>query len=56
MPLGTIKTNFIGISELDGIAEERLEDGKKLLNAGRFDGANCVCGYAVEVGLSQLAY
>ena len=51
MPLGTIKTNFIGISELDGIAEERLEDGKKLLNAGRFDGANYVCGYAVEVGL-----
>ena len=28
-----------------------LEDGKSLLNAGRFDGANYVCGYAVEIGL-----
>ena len=42
---------MITVTELDQIAEARLEDGKALLAAGRFDGATYVCGYAVEVGL-----
>ena len=42
---------MIPVTELDRIAEARLEDGKALLIAGRCDGATYVCGYAVEIGL-----
>ncbi len=42
---------MIPVAELDQIAEARLQDGKALLAAARYDGATYVCGYAVEVGL-----
>jgi hypothetical protein len=43
--------SLIPVTELDGIANARLEDGKALLAAGRCDGAAYICEYAVEVGL-----
>jgi len=42
---------MIPVSELDNIAAARLEDATVLLQAGRFDGASYLCGYAVEVAL-----
>lgn len=42
---------MIPVTDLDRIAEARLDDAKALLAAGRYDGATYVCGYAVEVGL-----
>jgi HEPN domain-containing protein len=42
---------MISVSELDRIAQARLEDAKVLLGAGRYDGAAYLCGYAVEVAL-----
>ena len=45
------ETNVLPVSELDRIAEARLEDAKVLLAAGRYDGATYLCGYAVEVAL-----
>lgn len=41
----------ITVAELDRIAKARLDDAKALWNAGRYDGASYVCGYAVEVAL-----
>jgi len=42
---------MIPVAELDRIAQARLEDAKALHQAGRFDGAIYLCGYAVEVAL-----
>ena len=42
---------MISVPELDNIAAARLEDAKRLLAAGRFDGATYLCGYAVEISL-----
>ena len=42
---------MIPVAELDRIAKARLEDAKVLLQAGRYDGATYLCGYAVEVAL-----
>ena len=42
---------MITVAELDNIARARLKDARALLAAGRFDGANYLCGYAVEVAL-----
>ena len=42
---------MIRVTELDRIAQARLEDAKTLLEAGRYDGATYLCGYAVEVAL-----
>ena len=42
---------MLPVSELDRIAEARLEDAKVLLAAGRYDGSTYLCGYAVEVAL-----
>ena len=42
---------MIPVAELDRIAQARLEDATALLQAGRYDGATYLCGYAVEVAL-----
>jgi len=42
---------MITVAELDRIARARLEDATALLEAGRYDGATYLCGYAVEVAL-----
>jgi hypothetical protein len=42
---------MISVAELDRIAEARLADAKVLLQAGRYDGAIYLCGYAIEVAL-----
>jgi HEPN domain-containing protein len=42
---------MIPISELQRIAQARLEDAKTLLAADRHDGATYLCGYAVELAL-----
>lgn len=42
---------MISVTELDNIANARLEDAKALFAVGRFDGATYLCGYAVEVAL-----
>src|SRR3990172_2667605 len=42
---------MIPVAELDRIARARLEDAKALFQAGRYDGATYLCGYAVEVAL-----
>jgi HEPN domain-containing protein len=42
---------MISVTELDRIAQARLEDAKALLATGRHDGAIYLCGYAVEVAL-----
>jgi len=41
----------IAVSELDKLAQARLEDAKALLAASRLDAATYLCGYAVEVAL-----
>ena len=42
---------MIPVAELDRIAQARLEDARRLVLAGRYDGATYLCGYAVEVAL-----
>jgi HEPN domain-containing protein len=42
---------MIPLTELDTIAHARLDDAQALHDAGRFDGAVYLCGYAVEVAL-----
>jgi HEPN domain-containing protein len=42
---------MIPVADLDGIANARLEDARALYDAGRFDGAAYLCGYAVELAL-----
>src|SRR5262245_7371103 len=42
---------MIAVGELDTIATARLDDARALLEAGRFDGATYLCGYAIEVAL-----
>lgn len=37
------------ISDLDAVAQERLDDAKALVAAGRFAGAHYICGYAIEL-------
>ena len=44
---------MIPVGELDRIAQARLDDAKVLLQAGRYDGATYLCGYAIEVGLKS---
>jgi HEPN domain-containing protein len=38
-------------SDLRGIARARLKDSVALFDRGRYDGANYLCGYAVELAL-----
>ncbi|RCR70169.1 HEPN domain-containing protein [Larkinella punicea] len=38
-------------ADLKRIAQARLHDAKVLLDAGRYDGATYLCGYAIELGL-----
>ena len=40
-------------SDLDELAQERLEDAQALLAAGRFAGAHYMCGYAMEMKLKS---
>lgn len=40
-------------AELTHIAQARLADAEALHQAGRYDGAVYLCGYAVEVGLKH---
>jgi len=42
---------MIVVSDLRKIARARLEDAAVLCEAGRYDGAVYVCGYAVEIAL-----
>ena len=42
---------MIPASTLRAIAAARLDDARHLLEAGRFDGAAYLCGYAVELAL-----
>lgn len=42
---------MITAPDLRTIAAARLDDARELLNAGRFDGATYLCGYAVELAL-----
>src|SRR5262245_38221657 len=42
---------MIAVGELDTTATARLDDARALLEAGRFDGATYLCGYAIEVAL-----
>jgi HEPN domain-containing protein len=39
--------------ELEKLAEDKLKDAKVLFEAGRYDGAFYICGYAVELGLKK---
>lgn len=41
------------ISELEHLSKARLEDAKALYQAGRYEGAVYICGYAVELGLKK---
>ena len=38
-------------SELEEIAQARIQDGRVLLDSERYDGAIYLCGYAVEIAL-----
>jgi HEPN domain len=42
---------MITIQELEAIAQARLLDAEALIQAGRFDGATYICGYAIELSL-----
>ena len=42
---------MIAIDELDLISKARLEDAEALFQAGRYDAAIYLCGYAVELTL-----
>jgi HEPN domain-containing protein len=42
---------MITIQELETIAQARLLDAEALIQAGRFDGATYICGYAIELSL-----
>ncbi|MBI1983068.1 MAG: HEPN domain-containing protein [Acidobacteria bacterium] len=42
---------MLKVTELDQIAHARLADAQALLEAGRYDGAVYICGYAVEIAL-----
>ena len=42
---------MIAATELQRIAQARLDDAKALLFAGRYDGATYLCGYAIELAL-----
>lgn len=44
---------MITLEELENISRDRLEDAKALYQAGRYDGAFYICGYAVELGLKK---
>ena len=39
--------------DLHELAEERLADAKALYEAGRYEGAFYICGYAIEVALKK---
>jgi hypothetical protein len=42
---------MITIQELETIAQAQLLDAEALIQAGRFDGATYICGYAIELSL-----
>lgn len=42
---------MIPVAELERIAQARLDDARALLQAGRYDGAMYLCGYAIEAAL-----
>jgi len=43
--------NVLRTEDLDNIAKARLHDAQVLFDAGRYDGAVYLCGYAVELAL-----
>jgi len=43
----------ITLEILQNLSRNRLEDAKALYEAGRYDGAFYICGYAVELGLKK---
>ena len=43
----------IHIQDLKVLVQERLDDAKALLEAGRYSGAVYICGYVVELGLKK---
>lgn len=45
------RIRMIDRTELKRIAKHRLQDARVLAEAGRFDGAAYICGYAVEIRL-----
>lgn len=44
---------MITIIELEDLARNRMEDARVLYEAGRYDGAFYICGYAVEMGIKK---
>lgn len=42
---------MISIAELQKIAKERLKDSETLFKSKRFEGANYLCGYVIEIAL-----
>lgn len=44
---------MISVADLNTLSKDRLEDAKALYNAGRYDGAFYICGYALELGLKK---
>lgn len=40
-------------ADLDVLAQERLDDARALFDAGRYDGAQYMCGYAIEMKLKS---
>lgn len=44
---------MITLEILQNLSRNRLEDAKALYEAGRYDGAFYICGYAVELGLKK---
>ncbi len=42
---------MISIAELQKIAKERLKDSETLFKSKRFEGANYICGYVIEIAL-----
>ncbi len=43
----------IHVQDLKVLVQERLDDAKALLDAGRYSGAVYICGYVVELGLKK---
>lgn len=44
---------MISLKELEDLCTDRLKDANILYNAGQYDGAFYICGYAVEIGLKR---
>ena len=46
-----IVTKVLTVEELQSISDARLEDAQSLFNAGHYDAATYLCGYALELAL-----